>query len=135
MGRVVPVGILLALTISVPAGAQSKSPTLTLTTRPSPLGLGQNFFEVVLKDADAQPVTDADVALALVMPADPKTKHPEMRTEGRLNNVGRGKYNGIAIVTMAGEWNVTVVARQKGKEIGRKTQRMTAYATRRANKK
>ena len=49
------------------------------------------------------------------MPADPKTKHPEMRTEGKLNNVGGGRYNGIAIVTMAGDWDVTVTARRNGK--------------------
>ena len=61
------------------------------------------------------------------MPADPKTKHPEMRTEGKLNSVGAGKYNGIAIVTMAGDWDVTVAASRNGKEIARKTQRLTAY--------
>jgi hypothetical protein len=63
------------------------------------------------------------------MPADPKTKHPEMRTEGELNNAGRGRYTGIAIVTMAGEWDVTVTATRNGKVLGRKTERLTAYAT------
>ena len=109
------------------AAAQSSVATLTLTTKPSPLGLGQNLFEVAVKDAKGQPVTNAEVALLMVMPADPKTKHPEMRTEGTLNNVGGGKYNGIAIVTMAGDWDVTVTARHNGKELGRKTQKLTAH--------
>jgi len=127
MGRIVAVVVILAFAVS--AAAQSSIANLTLTTRPSPLGLGQNLFEVAVKDAKGRPVTTAEVALLMVMPADPKTKHPEMRTEGTLNNVGGGKYNGIAIVTMAGDWDVTVTARHNGKELGRKTQRLTAYAT------
>ena len=125
MSRLVVFMAFFALAVS--AAAQDRTPTLTLTTRPSPLGLGQNLFEVVIKDAKGQPVTDADVALVLVMPADPKTKHPEMRTEGRLNKAGAGKYSGIAMVTMAGDWDVTVTASRKGKEIARKKQKMTAY--------
>jgi nitrogen fixation protein FixH len=115
------------LALTVVAAAQSGA-TLTLTTKPSPLGLGQNQFEVIVTDAKGRPVTDAAVALLLRMPADPKTKHPEMRTEGTLNNVGGGKYNGIAIVTMAGDWDVTVTAHHKGKVLGEKKVRLTAHA-------
>jgi hypothetical protein len=86
MGRIVTVAAILAFAVSV--AAQSSVATLTLTTKPTPLGLGQNLFEVSVKDAKGRPVTDAEVALLLLMPADPKTKHPEMRTEGTLNNVG-----------------------------------------------
>lgn len=118
----------LVLTLAVSAAAQSGAATLTLTTRPSPLGLGQNLFEVTVKDAKGQPVADADVTIVLLMPADPKTKHPEMRTEGKLNNVGAGKYNAIAIVSMAGDWDVTVTASRNGKQIGQKKQKLTAYA-------
>ena len=73
-------------------------------------------------------MTDAAVALLLRMPADPKTKHPEMRTEGTLNNVGGGKYNGIAIVTMAGDWDVTVTRPSQGQSTRREEGRLTAYA-------
>jgi nitrogen fixation protein FixH len=117
------------LTAAVSAAAQTGAVSLTLTTKPSPLGLGQNLFDVSVKDAKGQPVANADVSLLLVMPADPKTKHPEMRTEGELNNAGRGRYTGSAIVTMAGEWDVTVTATRNGKVLGRKTERLTAYAT------
>ena len=120
--------LVLACVFSVSAFAQTGLAALTLTTKPSPLGLGQNLFEVSVKDAKGQPVADATVSLVMVMPADPKTKHPEMRTEGTLNNVGRGTYSGIAIVTMAGDWDVTVTARRGGKVIGAKTSRLTAYA-------
>ena len=124
MGRIVVAALVFVLTLS--ASAQSGA-TLTLTTKPTPLGLGQNLFEVTVADAKGRAIENADVALVLLMPADPKTKHPEMRTEGKLNNVGGGKYNGIAIVSMAGDWDVTVSATRNGKQIGQKKQRMTAY--------
>ena len=132
MGRIILASTVLALAVS--AAAQSGA-TLTLATKPSPLGLGQNLFEVTVKDAKGQPVADAEVTLLLVMPADPKTKHPEMRTEGKLNNVGKGKYNGIVVVSMAGDWDVTVTAMRKGRELARKQQRMTAHLTRPAPEK
>jgi hypothetical protein len=119
--------IVFTVALASPVAAQAPAASLTLTTRPSPLGLGQNLFEVTVKDAKGQLVTNADVSLVLIMPADPKTKHPEMRVEGTLNRVGAGKYNGIAIVTMAGDWDVTVAASRNGKELARKTQRLTAY--------
>ena len=128
MGRLVVAAAIFALAVS--AAVQTRSATLTLTTKPSPLGLGQNLFDVMVKDAKGQPVTDAEVALVLLMPADPKTKHPEMRTEGKLNNVGGGKYSGIVIVTMAGDWDVTITATQNRKQIGKKTERMRAHLTR-----
>ena len=133
MGRFVAAFVLSALAVS--AAAQSGGATLTLTTKPSPLGLGQNLFEVTVRDAKGQPVADADVSLLLLMPADPKTKHPEMRTEGKLNNVGAGKYNAIAIVSMAGDWDVTVTASRNGKPLGQKKQKLTAYLTSPAKKK
>ena len=115
---------------AVQVSAQSGGASLTLTTKPSPLGLGQNLFEVTLKDAKGQAVTNADVGIVLLMPADAKTKHPEMKTEGKLNNVGKGTYNGIVMVTMAGEWEVTMTASRDGKSIGLKKERLTAYLTR-----
>jgi hypothetical protein len=128
MGRMVAVALIVfTVALASAVAAQAPAASLTLITRPSPLGLGQNLFEVIVKDAKGQLVTNADVSLVLIMPADPKTKHPEMRIEGKLNSVGAGKYNGIAIVTMAGDWDVTVAASRNGKEIARKTQRLTAY--------
>ena len=126
--------IVLAVSLSVPVAAQTTA-SLKLTTTPDPLGLGQNRFDVVVTDAKGQPIADADVALSLVMPADPKTKHPEMRTSGTLNNIGGGKYNGLAFVSMAGVWHVTATAMRGGKSIGQTKVSLTAYATRRATPK
>lgn len=121
--------LLLSLAHSA-ALAQSGGASLTLATTPDPLGLGQNRFDVTIKDAKGQPLGQADVTLSLVMPADPKTKHPEMRTEGKLNDVGAGRYNGIAIVSMAGTWQVTVTATQGGKPVGQLKKTLVAHATR-----
>jgi cytochrome c5 len=117
----------LAAVISAQAGA-----TISLGAGPLPLGLGQNTFEANVKDAKGQPVTDAEVVLTLLMPADPRTKHPEMRIEGKLNHVGGGRYNGVAIVSMAGNWEVTVTATRHGTQIARRTERMTAVVKRSA---
>lgn len=127
MGRIVAAAAVFVLAIS--AAAQPAGATLTLTTKPSPLGLGQNLFAVSLNDAKGQPIGDAEVALLLVMPADPKTNHPEMRIEGTLNNAGAGKYSGLVIVTMAGDWDVTVTAKRNGKILAQKKQRLTAHLT------
>jgi nitrogen fixation protein FixH len=118
------------LAAAAPSFAQTGTATLVLSTMPTPLGVGQNRFDVVVTDARKQPVTDAEVTLLMVMPADPKTKHPEMRSEGKLHNIGKGHYNGVALVSMAGAWDVTVTATRKGQQIGRKTERLTAHLTR-----
>jgi mono/diheme cytochrome c family protein len=119
---------ILALLLLLSTQSLLAQTAITLTTTPSPLGLGQNRFDVTIKDAAGQPVTNADVGLALVMPADPNTKHPEMRTEGKLNNAGGGKYGGVAMVTMAGTWNVTVTATQNGKLLGQTKASLAAQA-------
>ena len=128
------VAAVLSVLLSLPAAAQSTA-SLKLTTTPDPLGLGQNRFDVLVTDAKGQPIADAEVALSLVMPADPKTKHPEMRTEGTLNNIGKGKYNAVVFVSMAGAWHVTATATRGGKSIGQTKISLTAYATRPATAK
>lgn len=122
----------MAAAVILPARAQTGVASLTLATTPNPPGLGQNRFDVTVIDAKGQPVSNAVVAISLVMPADPKTKHPEMRTDGTLNNVGGGKYSGVVMVSMAGRWNVTATAAQNGKPIGQTKATLTAGATRSA---
>jgi mono/diheme cytochrome c family protein len=119
---------LIAILASSVAYAQSPTGTIALTA-PKTLALGQNRFEVAIKDASGAPITNAEVLLTLVMPADPKTKHPEMRSEGKLNNAGGGKYSGLAMVSMAGTWNITVTAAQNGKPVGQTKTTLTAQTT------
>ena len=121
---------LVFFTSAITVVAQKGGASVTLTTTPNPLGLGQNRFDVLVKDARGNPVADADVSLSLVMPADPKTNHAEMRTDGKLNNVGGGRYNGVAVVGMAGTWNVGITATKNGDPIGQTKATLVAHATR-----
>ncbi len=128
---IINTAVLLVVAASViRGGPQSGAGVVTLTTTPTPLGVGQNRFDVVVRDATGQPVATADVTLSMVMPADPTTKHPEMRTEGKLNHVTGGRYSAVAMVTMAGNWNVTVTAAQNGKIIGQHKATLAAHTTR-----
>ena len=84
MGRIVAVALIAFTVALASSGAtQTTAASLTLTTRPSPLGLGQNLFEVVVKDAKGQPVTNANVSLVLLMPG---TRRPNIpRCEPRAS--------------------------------------------------
>jgi nitrogen fixation protein FixH len=99
---------------------------ITFKTTPTPPKTGSNQFEVTVKDAAGKPVADADVSVLFVMPAMPAMKMPEMRKETKLKAAGDGKYTGTGEVMMAGMWNVTVSAKQKGKQIGSLKQSVTA---------
>jgi nitrogen fixation protein FixH len=105
-----------------PSAAQSTS-VITLTTKPAPLLLGQNQFEVVVKDANGRPVTDASVSLRLVMPPTPDME--EMRTDVTLKTAGDGKYSGSGMMTMAGHWNATVTVKRRGQEVVQKKMNVT----------
>jgi hypothetical protein len=94
--------------------------------KPTAAQTGENQFEVMVKGADGKPITDADVSLLVVMPAMPAMKMPEMRNEIALKPAGPGNYTGTGQVTMAGKWNVTVIVKQGGKELGRKQVTLTA---------
>ncbi len=93
---------------------------ITLKSQPSPAKVGDNQFEVTVKDSDGRPISNADVSVLFVMPAMPQMKMPEMRNEVKLKSAGGGKYTGSGQVMTAGQWNVTVSVKQNGKESGQK---------------
>jgi hypothetical protein len=97
-----------------------REPTIAFSTRPSPVLLGQNRFHVALTRPGGVPVAGAEVTVLLVMPPQPEIKHPEMRSEVKLKELGKGHYEGVGLVTMAGKWNVVVRAMQQGKVLAEK---------------
>lgn len=103
--------------------AAQATPLITLTTKPSPLLLGQNQFEVAVKDPNGRPVTDASVSLRLVMPPTPDMA--EMRTDVALKPAGDGKYRGTGMMTMAGEWNATITVKRRRDEVVQKKMNVT----------
>lgn len=70
-----------------------------------------------LRDAGTQPVTDADIRVLFQMAAMPSMNMPAMRSEARLTHVANGVYRGTAVLSMAGRWAVTVIARRQGQSI------------------
>ena len=111
---------------TAPAATSRKGLDITLRSQPDPPKTGENRFDVTVKGADGKPVADADVSVVFVMPAMPAMKMPEMRNEAKLRSAGGGKYTGTGNVMMAGRWEVTVLVKQKGKEIGQKKVTVTA---------
>jgi RND family efflux transporter MFP subunit len=88
--------------------------------QPDPPKMGESLFEVAVKDPAGQPVTDAEVAVQLFMPAMPTMNMPAMRNETKLPHVGGGVYRGPGHVMMAGRWDVTVTVSKAGQQLGRK---------------
>jgi RND family efflux transporter MFP subunit len=105
-----------------PADAAPPAASLDIAFRatPAPPRTGDNVFEVTLRDASGTPVTDADVAVRLFMPAMPTMNMPAMQNEITLPHVGGGVYRGPGQVLMAGRWDATVAASRRGQSLGRK---------------
>jgi YtkA-like len=132
-----PVAAAIALTIamaaptSVAAAQQppaGKKPALDimLMSKPSPPKTGENTFEVTVKDAAGKPVTDAEVTAMFFMAAMPAMKMPEMKNTVTLKHQKDGMYSGTGQVMMAGKWDVTVMVKRAGREIGSKKFPVTA---------
>jgi Cu(I)/Ag(I) efflux system membrane fusion protein len=103
-----------------PPAAGARAIDITFRSEPDPPKTGDTLFEVAVKDAEAQPVTDAEVSVQLFMPAMPTMNMPAMRNETKLPHAGGGVYRGPGQVMMAGQWDVTVAVKRGGKQIGSK---------------
>jgi len=87
---------------------------------------GENPFEVIVKDSDGDPISDADVSLSFVMSAWPVKRIPETRRELRLKSSSDGRYTGSWKFERAGDWVTTIRVTKNGKEIGRTALILTA---------
>ena len=98
--------------------APSQNYTVTLRPDPSPpKGGSDGMFHVTVTGPDGKPVTDAQVKVALVMPAMPAMGMGEMRSAINLTWNG-SEYSGSGPIAMAGPWNVTVEASRNGQLLG-----------------
>lgn len=66
---------------------------------------------------DGKAVSDAEIKVALVMPAMPEMNMPEMRSEAQLTRRG-AEYAGEVRVPMSGTWNVEIEAKRGGQFLG-----------------
>jgi RND family efflux transporter MFP subunit len=103
------------------AGAAARAPVaIDFRTQPDTARVGENAFEVVVKDSLGKPVTDAAVSVAFFMPAMPAMSMPAMRTTSTLRHAGDGIYRGSGQVPMPGRWEVTVVVARGSERLGSK---------------
>lgn len=114
-----------AAVASSPAGSGQTGIDITLRTTPDSVRMGENTFEVMVMQ-DGKPVTDATVSTEFYMAAMPSMNMPEMRTKADLTHVDNGMYRGTGQVTMAGNWDVTVMVMRGGQQIGSKKVTLTA---------
>ena len=112
-------------TAGAPAVSSSAPVEITFKSDPETPKMGDNSFEVMVMQ-DGKPVNDAQVSVEFFMAAMPAMKMPEMRTKTDLAPAGNGTYKGNGQVTMAGSWDVTVMAMKNGQEIGSRKLTVTA---------
>ena len=91
---------------------------ITLTSAPAQPKVGNNTFEATVKGADGKPITDAEVTAMFYLAAMPAMKMPETKNTVTLKHEKEGRYAGTGQVVMAGQWDVTVIVKRGGKEIG-----------------
>jgi hypothetical protein len=91
---------------------------ISFRSEPDPPKTGEAIFEVAVKDAKGQPVTDAEVSVQLFMPAMPTMNMPAMRSEAKLAGIGNGVYRGVGQVLSRGRWDVTVTVARGGLRLG-----------------
>ena len=90
-----------------------------------PRGGSKTTVHVTVLDASGKPIPDAEVKVALVMPAMPAMNMPEMRSPADLAWNG-SDYAGTVKVPMSGSWNVEIEARRKGQPLGTYRSRLVA---------
>lgn len=103
-------------------GSAAPSPQLDISFHavPDPPKVGENQFEVLVKDASGKPIDDADVAVQFFMAAMPTMNMPAMRNEVKLSRIGGGVYRGTGQVMMAGRWDASVTVTRGGQRLGTK---------------
>lgn len=91
---------------------------ISFRAQPDPPRTGENTFEVAVRDASGQPISDADVSVTFFMAAMPTMNMPAMRNQTTLPSAGSGMYRGSGQVMMPGRWDVTVDVSRGGQRLG-----------------
>jgi hypothetical protein len=99
---------------SAASNAQATTGKIEFHSDPNPMKSGEdNNFQVKVVGPDGKPVTDANVTLALIMPAMPSMGMPEMKNSIALPwTADHALYMGKGQPGMAGTWTVIVEARK-----------------------
>ncbi len=100
----------------VAGGGETKGKSdikVSFSTDPSPPESGNTTFKFKLTDPQGNPITDAKVKFALIMPAMPGMA--EMRIAGDTKHAGDGIYTGRLNIPVSGTWTIAVEALVPGK--------------------
>jgi RND family efflux transporter MFP subunit len=100
------------------AAAPAQQLDITFHSVPDPPKVGENQFDVMVKDPTGKPVDGADVSLQFFMAAMPTMNMPAMRNEVKLSPAGGGVYRGTGQVMMAGRWDASVTVTRGGQRLG-----------------
>ena len=107
-------------------GAEATAIQFSFRADPATPKSGSNVTaHVTVLDALGKPIPDAEVKVALVMPAMPAMNMPEMRSSADLRWNG-SDYTGTVKVPSSGSWNVEIEARRNGQPLGTYRSRLVA---------
>lgn len=93
---------------------------LELITDPNPPHKGSNIFRVKVTNAGGSRVSGAQVNVTFFMPAMPAMGMAAMRTSVDLSEKGNGFYEGSGNLDSGGTWQVTIIAKKNGQNLGTK---------------
>jgi hypothetical protein len=85
---------------------------------------GANRIRLMAKDAQGNPIPDAEIEVSLFMPQ--MGSMAPMRSAAKLTPMGNGEYGGEIEIPMAWTWETTVTAKRDGKIIGSTRTSITA---------
>lgn len=111
---------------AVSMGASS-APPLNLQIEimePRTAKVGRNSIRLMAKDAQGNPIHDAEVDISVFMPQ--MGNMAPMRSSAKLRPMGQGQYAGEIDIPMAWTWETTVTAKKDGTTIGSAKTSITA---------
>ncbi len=91
---------------------------------PKAAKVGQNTVRLTVKDAQGNPVSDAEVEVTLFMPQ--MGSMAPMTAKATLKSVGNGEYAGTIDIPMAWSWQTTVMVKKEGRSLGSTQTTITA---------
>jgi RND family efflux transporter MFP subunit len=91
---------------------------------PKAAKVGQNTVRLTVKDAQGNPVRDAEVEVTLFMPQ--MGSMAPMTAKATLKSTGNGEYTGTIDIPMAWSWQTTVTVKKEGQSLGSMQTTITA---------
>ncbi len=108
---------------AAPTSAPSQSLQVEIL-EPKTAKTGANRVRLMAKDAQGNPITDAEIEISLFMPQ--MGAMAPMRSAAKLKAIGGGQFAGEVDVPMAWTWETTVTAKKDGRMIGSARTSITA---------